>query len=176
MRQSSSLLHIAVMTAMLSFAMGAIAQTQADAPAAPVPPQILNAKKIFIANMGPESVYLKDGLNHYVGDPNRTYNEFYAAMKAWPQVELVSSPAEADVVYEIHFEDRTAPGIGTLSILTQIRLLIVDPKSHTTLWALTEYVGPGGRAKNREKNFDTAMNELVANVKNLVSPATPNPK
>ena len=32
-----------------------------------------------------------------------TYNEFYAAMKSWGRYELVSSPADADMVFEIRF-------------------------------------------------------------------------
>jgi len=44
-------------------------------PAAPIPQQILAAKKVFISNAGG----MLD-LNMVSGDPRRDYNEFYAAM------------------------------------------------------------------------------------------------
>ena len=47
---------------------------------APIPTQILTAKKVFIANGGGD----KSGYDAamYSGGPDRAYNEFYAAMKA----------------------------------------------------------------------------------------------
>jgi hypothetical protein len=68
----------------------------ADAPAPPVPSTILTAKKVFISNTTGEMVLPP-------GNPDMTYNEFYAAMKSWGRYELVSSPADADMVFEIRF-------------------------------------------------------------------------
>jgi hypothetical protein len=49
----------------------------AQAPAAPLPAQILTAKKVFISNAG--GGFDKD---LWSGNPSRTYNQFYGAMKA----------------------------------------------------------------------------------------------
>jgi len=68
----------------------------AETPAAPLPSQILTAKKVFISNAGG----LLD-LNVVTGDPRRDYNEFYAAMQTWGHYSLVGSPAEADLVVQI---------------------------------------------------------------------------
>src|SRR5262249_58085013 len=66
---------------------------------APIPAQILSAKKVFIANAGgDESRFDAPG---YTGGPDRFYNEFYAGAKSWGRYELVSTPAEADLIFEI---------------------------------------------------------------------------
>lgn len=138
-----------------------MAQTQAEIPAAPVPMQIVHASKIFLANAASESTYWMDRLNFYTGGPNRSYNQFYAAMKSWGQKDLVSSPADADLVLEIEFDDHPTP---------EFRLLVLDPKTGIKLWALNQYVDTAARAKNREKNYNLAMTNLVEQVKHLLSP------
>jgi hypothetical protein len=53
------------------------AQVTNDVPAAPLPSQIVSAKKVFISNArGEWNPY------YWSGTPERTYNEFYAAIKA----------------------------------------------------------------------------------------------
>ena len=52
--------------------------------AVPVPAQIITGKKIFISNAQGES-------SAVTAAPNQTYNEFYAAMKAWGRHELVGN-------------------------------------------------------------------------------------
>src|ERR1035441_8663261 len=68
----------------------------AQAPAAPIPSQILTAKKVFISNAGGE---YDAGI--WSGGRERSYNEFYAAMKSWGRYELVSSPGDADLVFQV---------------------------------------------------------------------------
>ena len=82
------LLQISVLTA----------EQSKQVPPAPVPPQILSAKKVFIANAGGEQP-AEDA--QYSGDSDRAYNQFYAAMRTWGRYELVASPAEADLWFEI---------------------------------------------------------------------------
>lgn len=55
------------------------AQQPAPLAVAPVPPQLLNAKTVFISNAGADS-----GLFPYpfTGDPDRAYNEFYAGVES----------------------------------------------------------------------------------------------
>ena len=55
-------------------------------PPAPVPSPIAAAKKVFISN-APGS-----NLPASFGGTDRTYNEFYAAMKGWGHYELVPPP------------------------------------------------------------------------------------
>jgi len=137
------------------------AQQSPETPAAPVPTQIASSKKVFISNSGEESIFGLD--ERYSGGPNRTYNQFYAAMKDWGRYELVSAPADADLVFEIGFNERSERYISP-----QIKLVILDPKTHVALWTFTKYVEAAGMAKNREKNYDLAMTGLMDDLKKLV--------
>src|SRR5215468_6466867 len=137
---------------------------------APIPTAIVSAKKIFISNAGQEPV---PGLGNFSGDCDRTYNQFYAAVKAWGQYELVPSPAEADLIFEISFA--LVPGgnhvfhgdsVGA-QFLPHLKLVILDPKTHFTLWAFTEHVDWAILAGNRNKNFNQGMDNLVADLKKL---------
>jgi hypothetical protein len=134
-----------------------IAEEPPAPPPAPVPSQILAAKKIFISNEG-EDTWLDYDPKH---DPTLTYNELYGDMKSWGKYELVSTPADADVVFEIHLllQERSL----------QLRLLILDPKSHITLWTLNQIAKPASRDAAARKNFDKAMDALVATIKGLVT-------
>jgi hypothetical protein len=134
-----------------------IAEEPPAPPPAPVPNQILAAKKIFISNGGEDS-WLDYDPKH---DPSLTYNEFYADIKSWGKYELVSTPTDADVVFEIHlvFQER----------FPQLQLLILDPKSHITLWTLHQAAVAANRDATARKNFDKAMNSLVATIKGLVA-------
>jgi hypothetical protein len=131
------------------------------APPAPLPAQIIAAKKVFISNGG-EDQWLDFDPKH---DPTLTYNEFYADMKSWGKYELVSSPADADVVFEIRLASRDATRDATL----QLRLLILDPKTHVALWPLNQVAKSANRDATARKNFDEAMNALVESLKKLVA-------
>jgi hypothetical protein len=143
-------------------------------PPAPVPPQISAARKIFISNAGGESFETVFDQLVFNGGPDRPYDEFYAAMKDWGQRELVSSPSDADLVLEISWV-LTDTGLR-LPVLGQFRLLVIDPKTHITLWNVTEYVRGAVLLGNRDKNFDQAMNTVVDRVKTLMVGPAANPK
>ena len=145
------------------------AQSKGSAPVipAPVPPQIAAAQKVFISNAGGESFESVIDETVFSGGPDRPYNQFYAAMKGWGRYELVSSPADADLVLEISWV-LTDTGLK-LPVLGQLRLLVIDPKTHVTLWNLTEYVRGAILLGNRDKNFDRAMTIDVNRLKILMS-------
>ena len=145
-------------------------QSQPETPAAPIPSQIAAAKKIFVSNLGEASPYTNN-IASYAGGPNRAYNQFYDAMKTWGQYELVSAPADADLVFEIAFQYTGFPA----NTGRELRLLIVDPKTNIPLWGFAEYVEPAGAAKNREKNLNLAMTALVNDVKKVATPSAAQP-
>lgn len=126
-------------------------------PSAPLPAQIIAAKKAFVSNGG-EDQWLDFDPKH---NPALTYDEFYADMKSWGKYELVSSPADADVILEIHLASRE----GTM----QLHLLILDPKTHVTLWPLNQVARGANRDATARRNFDEAMNALVESMKKLVT-------
>lgn len=128
---------------------------QQDPTPAPVPAQILTAKRVFISNWGSTAWAPAD----------LTYNEFYSAMKSWGRYELLSAPSDADLILEIHFEDSG----GT----NRLRLMILDPKTHTVLWAFTEYVAPWNTKSGARKSLDKSMGALSTDMLHLLTPAIP---
>jgi hypothetical protein len=129
------------------------AQSAASAPPAPVPGQIRTAKKVFIANLGADAisapVFRKEG------EVDKTYNHFYAAMKAWGRYTLVDNPDDADQVFEIRFI-ASLSGTGKIDSFTpELLLTIVDAKTHFTLWTVAEPV-EGAFLKSRGTRISTA--------------------
>ena len=142
-------------------------EPKGSAPPAPVPAQIAAARKVFISNAGGESFETVINQTVFKGGPDRPYNQFYAVMKDWGRYELLSSPAEADLVLEVSWA-LTDTGLR-LPVLGQLRLVVVDPKTHVTLWSLTDYVRGAMLLSNRDKNFDQAMTTVVNRLKILAT-------
>ncbi|HEV2729833.1 MAG TPA: hypothetical protein VGV15_07355 [Terriglobales bacterium] len=135
---------------------------QPPAETAPVPSQILTAKKIFISNAPGE---VSD-----IYPPERLYSQFYAAVKSWGQYELVSAPGDADLVFEVSFINPIVGVSGGVSISDpQFRLVILDPETHVSLWWLTAHVQPANLRGSRIRNFDQAVAGLKAQAKQLIS-------
>ncbi len=145
------------------------AQQPKEAVPAPIPPQIASSHKVFISNAGGESFEAVIGQTVFNGGADRPYNQFYAAMKDWGRYELVSSPAEADMVFEVSWA-LTDTGLR-LPVLGQLRLVVTDPKTHITLWTFTQYVRGAFLLGNRDRNFDQAMTTVVNHLKLLAAPA-----
>jgi hypothetical protein len=146
----------------------------AQVSAAPLPQQILTAKKVFISNAGG----MLD-LNLVSGDPKRDYSQFYAAMQAWGRYSLVSSPADADMVVQISiiYIPRQV-GADTVPF-PSFRVALLDPKTGVALWVLDEFLVDKPNLglifkKNRDKVFDEAIDKLVNDLKALTA-APPEP-
>jgi hypothetical protein len=149
------------------------ARQSKDAAPAPLPAQILSAKKVFVSYAGGDSPAYK-----YGGGTDRTYNEFYAGMKSSTRFDLVGAPADADLVLEIGFtcpiSDVSVTGGAFVSEGSsddpQFRLVILDPKTHVVLWTFIEHVPSALLQGSRDKNFDQALAAIVEDIKNLASP------
>jgi len=145
---------------------------------APIPAQILAAKKIFVANAGGDEWAYTEGP---FGGPDRAYNQLFSALKAWGRCELVSAPADADLTFEIQF---TVPavehqlfreGLGATEVVPfdpQFRLVIRDARTNALLWGITEHIQWAVLQENREKNFDQAMAKIVDEVRALAGQST----
>jgi hypothetical protein len=147
---------IICLTAAIAFVAVPLAEAQKipGVPPAPVPIQILTAKKIFIANGDSDPL---------LGVPNFAYNEFYASLKSLGIYEFVQAPADADVVLEVRFEV-VFPAQGYYVL----RLAIIDPKTSLVLWRITEHVESWAREATGRKNFDEAMATLVSDLNKLI--------
>jgi hypothetical protein len=152
---------------MTSATMAAVKPTPAPAP---IPSQIVAAKKIFIANAGGDEMAEDDPI--FSGGPDRAYNQFYAAIKGWGRFEVVGSPREADLLLEIRQEVQTVSlgGKAGASDTPLFRLIIRDPKTNTLLWGFHVHSTFGVGQGNSDRNFDEAVDRLVSDLRGLVSP------
>lgn len=122
---------LAVTTLGIAMMLPAIPAAHAQAPTAPIPSQICNAKKVFISNGG-------GGLDPklWSGGPAQPYNELYAAIKSSGQYQLVATPADADLVLQISYADPLtdvggSKESGSVSFNTpQLKLVLLDPRTN----------------------------------------------
>ena len=152
---------------MLAAALGCVAQKASTTPPiAPVPGLITSAKKIFIANMGADN--FSQTAFKKLQDPARPYNAFYAEMKSWNHYEIVDSPADAELIFEIGF---SAPivqeGSSAVTYGPEFNLAIVDAKTHVRLWTLAGPVDGAFRKATFEKNLAEGMSLLMEDLKKL---------
>jgi hypothetical protein len=137
----------------------------AAATSAPMPAAIQVAKRVFLGNAGVDGMSIS--AFRQSGDMNQPYKWFYAAMKNWGRYELVGSPADADLVFEISF---AAPLVGADKLATfapYLRLEILDAKTHFLLWTIVAPVEGAYRKATWEKNFTTGVTSLVSDLKKM---------
>ena len=89
-------------------------------------------------------------------------------MKTWGRYEIVSSPGEADLLYEIQFvlapfsrQVLKGDSIGPDWADPQFRLVIRDAKTNAALWVILEHAPMAILQGNRDKNFDEALAKLI---------------
>lgn len=147
-------------------------------PSAPIPVQIRTAKKIFIANAGDKTDLFPD---IFSGGPERPYVQFYSAMEKWGHYQIVSTPEAANLIFEVGIASPSAaeiaPTSGSLGPWNgaelhdvQLRVKILDPKSRISLWEMDSHVQNSfgmNLKKTRDKEFNTAMSNLVLEVRQL---------
>jgi hypothetical protein len=120
---------------------------------APVPAQVLTAKKVFISNAGVNGMGF--AILQRAGDPDSPFNQFYAAIKSWGRLEIVGAPSDADLVIEIRFDSAL------------LGLTILDAKTHFILWTIAEPVEWANLAKTWRKNIAQGVTNLVGDFKRL---------
>lgn len=129
---------------------------QPGSPAAPVPPQILSAKTVFVSNGGGSNYF-----DIFTGGPDRAYNTFYSDLQKANRYQIVSSPAQADVIFEIH---GVAPAFGDVDNVgydPQLILSILDPQTKVVLWTTSANVRAAGTQRHRDQGFDQSVEVLL---------------
>lgn len=151
----------------------AFAARAKEAPSAPIPAQILAAKKIFIANAGGDQMAENDPV--FTGGPDRAYNQFYAAMKNWGRFVIVGSPAEADLLFEIRQQVLTGDLGGKAGAFAtpMFGLKIRDAKTNALLWGFHVHGEFGLGQGESDRNFDQAVARLLMDLQILVAPPQP---
>ena len=156
-------------TTAISFALlvSSLSLCAQDVPAAPLPTLLTRASKVFISNAGDQEN----------ADCLRAYNVFYAGISGLQRFTLVPDPAAADLIVELHYEIDLGSSIvssGGRSGARQFRAALIEPRTHTLVWSLTERTNYAGLQRNRDKNLDSAIAALITDFDALVS-SHPNP-
>jgi hypothetical protein len=133
---------------------------------APVPIQIAAAHTVFLVNNGADA--------NFPLSAQDAYNRVYSALQAWGHFQLVTSPDQADLVFQLRdiapvtgvYGDRA----GTYAINSPaFQLAIKDPKTNVTLWTINSPVQIAGRKAARARWLDIAVTNLVSRVKVLAN-------
>jgi hypothetical protein len=64
---------------------------------------------------------------------------------------------------------RLSVGVAAPDRILSSGLVILDPKTHVSLWWLTAHVQPANLRASRNRNFDQAVAGLTAQAKQLTS-------
>jgi hypothetical protein len=143
--------------------------------------RVTAAKKILLFNAGADHAF-----PHFIpGGPNVTYNELYASLKQWGYFQLVDSPSQADLIFEISsttivHEYIIKPG-GNVNIASDtteayiptFTLSILEASTHDPIYSI---VMPAGRGSNKAKGaiaFTQSIGVLTDKIKVLVAVPTP---
>lgn len=141
------------------------AKDRKSIPPAPLPEQVVTAKKAFLANDGGSAL---------------AYDAFYAAMQKWGKYEIVGTPEAADIVVELGYNVVNggtrvwsatnsytgATQVGSVQIVDpQVVLTIFDTKTRLPLWSLTDHTRLARLEKNREKEIINSAERIVERLK-----------
>jgi len=131
-------------------------------PNAPVPTQIAAAHNIFVANLGAD--------DNFPINSTQAYTNVYAALQSWGHYTLVSSPSQADLVFQLRgiapITNVTGDRNGVYSLTSPaFQLTIVDPKSSVALWTITSPVTITGKNQTKARWVTLATTNLVSRVK-----------
>jgi len=117
-------------------------------PSAPKPTQLVAAKKVFLSNASNLGGIASDQL----------YDQIYAALQNLSRFTLVGAPQDADLIVKITVKE----------FLYSAR--VIDPRTHTTLWTVSEFEEPAARAATLAKNQQAVIDRLVADIARVASP------
>jgi hypothetical protein len=165
---TKQLMRFAAFTAALIVAPALNGQQSTQPVPAPVPAQIVSAHKVFISNAGTDAA-AREAFKQ--ADPEEAYDRFYSALQSWGKYELVSAPAEADLVFEIRFAAPLYSSSNLPYIHPEFELRILDAKTHFLLWSVTDPVDRNFRKNAWIKSFDQGLDALMNDVKKLSAPA-----
>jgi hypothetical protein len=135
----------------------------------PVPPAISAARRIFVSNAGADSGLFPEPFS---GDPDRGHNQFFAALKATGQFDLVPDPSDADLVLELQLIAPNGPSSGNKQNgasdpVPMFCLRIYDRKTHYILWTITASIEVALLQKTHDRNFDQALQSILFDFQRL---------
>jgi hypothetical protein len=137
-------------------------QVAMQTPTAPPPAQIEAAHTVFLTNAGADPSFPVDS--------TQSFNDIYAGLRAWGRFQLVNSPEQADLIFELHGEAPVSgvTGVdGDISSYTSpaFQLTIRDPRNDAVLWTITSPVVLAGRNKELAQWVAQSEKNLISRIK-----------
>jgi hypothetical protein len=132
---------------------------------APLPPQIATATHVFLSCAA--------GTNAATAD--QLYSGLYLGIKTWGKYQLVATPTDADLIFEIHYPHllsncSVSQGTGGCVESDRLDVQLLDRATHTVLWTVSE-PNKGGRNKiNQDKSTAAMIAATIADLKTIASP------
>jgi hypothetical protein len=139
-----------------------LTRAQQTTPAAPVPSQIQQAQTIFLTNSASDP--------NFPIDQTKAYNDIYEALQTWGRFKLVTSPEQADLVFQLKgiapITDVSGNRGGVYSVTSPaFQLTILDPKSNIAIWTITSPVNITGKNEVLAHWVSISETNLVSRVK-----------
>ncbi|HEX5282859.1 MAG TPA: DUF4136 domain-containing protein [Bryocella sp.] len=139
-------------------------------PSGPVPGIIASAHTVLLTNVG---ISARLGL-----DTNQLYNDIHSRLKQWGYYQLVSSPQEADLIFQLDEIDprngeNVTPGTDLYNRTPYFRVVILDAKTGIALWTVTAPIYITGK-KSYAHWMDVSEEGLMTRLKALAQqPVSP---
>ena len=128
----------------------------------PLPAQLTTATTAFLANAGLDNT-----------TSTQAYNTFYQGLTTWNHFQLKSTPAAAELSFELSINGMITDVTNGSSVGTSyLRLVIRDTKTGALLWSLSENIRPAARQKTLDTNLNDAATKLLADLKAVTSSST----
>lgn len=144
---------------------------------APLPKEVTNAKKIFILKgVGATARTVAGGYD-------LAFDAFYAEIKKWGHFDIVASPDEADLVFEVSYTvenggtrvwSSTDTSTGATQVHSaqvvsaQLTAVIYDARNKTPLWSSAVVPGMAFFKASQEKEMIKAGDKLASNIEQRV--------
>jgi hypothetical protein len=130
--------------------------------ATPIPSQIATAHTIFLSNLGADT--------NFPIDPNQAYTAIYDGLQNWGRYQLVSTPQQADLIFQLHELSTYTTYVGNHGSTYTINnpsfvLTIVDANSNVTLWTISSPVYLAGSKSTLARWESIAETNLVSRIK-----------
>lgn len=140
--------------------------------AADVPRLVWQAHSVFLSNAGSDAGLFP---HPFSGTQDRAYARFYERLAASGRFTMASVPADGNLVLELSLASPSGPlgddkQKGTADPLPTFKLVIYDNASHYILWTITQTIDPAALQKNHDKNFDDALDALLAEFLRVATP------
>ena len=136
---------------------GAAISVPRAAPAAPLPPQLIAAKTVFLSHADPKRVDADMQATLY---DQVFYDQVFAALQSWGRFRLVAAAADADLILEPSADSE------------RVNLTFLNPQTGDLIWRFTEGVKDAFLKSTERKNVRVAMTTLTDKVRGAVTGAT----